>query len=95
MWNHNFDYVSEGNCTFIVVQQYSGSDRRQIEAAVMSFFFFAKKNPVNLHSKFAFSFHFNVCWNSSIFSGPIALCHVKVIFACTVLRKILAHPNDL
>ena len=75
MWDHNFDYVSEGNCTFIVVQQYSGSDRRQIEAAVMFFFFFCQKNPVNLHSEFAFSFHFNVCWNSSIFSGPCALSH--------------------
>ena len=29
-----------------------------------------------------------------IFLGH-AFCHVKVINACTVLRKILANPNDL
>ena len=97
MWNHNFDYVSEGNCTFIVVQQCSGSDHRQIEAAVMFFFFFfffAKKTLSTCIQSLLF-LSILMCVGIVLFFQGHALCHVKVILACTVLRKILADPNNM
>ena len=94
MWNHNFDYVSEGNCTFIVVQQYSGSDRRQIEAAVMFSFFFAKKTLSTCIQSLLF-LSILMCVRTVLFFQGRVICHVKVILACTVLRKILADPNNL
>ena len=50
MWNHNFDYVSDGNCIFSVVQQNSGSDCFQSEAAVMFFFFLQKTLSICIQS---------------------------------------------
>ena len=95
MWNHNFDYVSEGNCTSIVAQQYSGSDRRQIEAAVMFYFFFLPKKNLSTCIQSLLFLSILMCVRTVLFFQGRVLCHVKVILACTVLRKILADPNNL
>ena len=77
MWNHNFDFVSEGNCTFSAIQQNNGSDRPQTEAAVN--FLYLKKNLSNCIQILLFL---------SIFMRVVTVlfvqsyaCHVKIILA--------------
>ena len=78
MWNHNFDYVSEGNWTFSAIQQNNGSDRPQSEAAV-NFLFAKKKNLSNcIQSLLFLSIFMHVV--TVLFVQSYA-CHVKVILA--------------